>query len=101
MTRLSFQLKYLKLLIFLRLKVIITTYKVATILEIDINSHVRNKRKEKALEAYSNLINSHSEKVVKDSSSSDNTKIEEKSESKHESKHQSKHEKKKKRKKHK
>ena len=39
-------------------QVIISTYKVATVLEVDINQTVRNKRKEKALEAISNLINS-------------------------------------------
>ena len=61
---------------------------------------MRNKRKERALEAFSNLINTESEKVVRDKSSSDNTKIDEAKESKHESKHE-KHEKKKKRKKHK
>ena len=38
-------------------QVIITTYKVATILEVDVNNQVRNRRKEKALEQISNLLN--------------------------------------------
>ena len=35
----------------------ISTYKVATVLEVNIDSQLRNKRKEKALEAINNLIN--------------------------------------------
>ena len=39
------------------MQVIITTYKVATILEVTIDGQLRNKRKEKALEAINNLLN--------------------------------------------
>ena len=46
-------------------KVVITTYKVATVLEVNIDTDVRSKRKEKDLKALSELLTKE-EKPKKD-----------------------------------
>ena len=80
-------------------KVIITTYKVATVLEVDIDTGVRNKRKEKALEAISNLINNDQEDDVKRISKVEEKEIkEEKTKEKHHKESSEKHGNKKKKK---
>ena len=81
---------------FIFLQVIITTYKVATVLEVSIDGQLRNKRKEKALEAINNLLNKpdtdhedthHSHEKH---SKSAHHKNKESKEEKHESKHRKK-----------
>ena len=76
-------------------KVIITTYKVATVLEVNVDTAVRSKRKEKDLKALSELLTKEEEKPNKDQEkgkhkSGGGVKAERKQDTKHDKKHKKK-----------